>query len=98
MESNELFIPSTITDEVASELRTAYEKLCSIISESNAKNNKAPYLHGIKLEIEMEYNPEFDEDKICECGHSYDRHFDSYEKNEAVGCKYCKCYIFKEKA
>lgn len=43
------------------------------------------------------YNPEFGDDRICECGHQYHRHFDSYNQMDPVGCKYCECYIFKEK-
>jgi hypothetical protein len=33
--------------------------------------------------------------KKCECGHDYHRHFDGYDNNEAVGCKYCGCNHFK---
>ena len=42
------------------------------------------------------YNPKFGDDKVCKCGHSYDRHFDSYEDMAAVGCKYCQCFDFEE--
>jgi len=42
------------------------------------------------------YDPKFGDDKICECGHPYYRHFDSYEQMRAVGCKYCDCHVFKE--
>jgi hypothetical protein len=34
-------------------------------------------------------------DEICECGHPYHRHFDGYEDNYHIGCKYCECYDFK---
>ncbi len=44
-----------------------------------------------------EYNPNFGDDKICECGHTYYRHFDSYEGMSPVGCKYCGCQEFKLK-
>lgn len=30
------------------------------------------------------------------CGHPYHRHFDGYEDNEEVGCKYCSCRTFVE--
>lgn len=49
-----------------------------------------PYVRG-------KYNPKYGDNKICECGHTYDRHFDSYEDNYPCGCKYCRCYKFKEK-
>lgn len=55
-----------------------------------------PYLKEEKIVIEYKYNPKFGDDKICKCGHSYYRHFDSYEQMEPVGCKYCECYDFEE--
>jgi hypothetical protein len=44
------------------------------------------------------YDPEFGDDRICECDHSYYRHFDSYDNMRPVGCKYCQCYKFKEQS
>jgi hypothetical protein len=44
-----------------------------------------------------QYNPDFGDDKICECGHTYYRHFDTYEGMAPVGCKYCGCKEFKLK-
>jgi hypothetical protein len=41
------------------------------------------------------YNPKFGDYKECECGHDYHRHFDGYDNNEAVGCKYCICFNVK---
>jgi len=57
-----------------------------------------PYKKGIILSLEKEWNPEYDQNSICECGHSYYRHFDSYENMDSVGCKYCGCYDFKIKS
>lgn len=31
-----------------------------------------------------------------ECGHPYERHFDGFENNREVGCKYCQCHKFQE--
>lgn len=42
------------------------------------------------------YNPAYGDDRLCICGHPYYRHFDSYEDNAPVGCKYCSCYTFTE--
>jgi hypothetical protein len=36
-----------------------------------------------------------DQESICRCGHSYRRHFDSYEGMSNVGCKYCFCRRFE---
>jgi hypothetical protein len=53
-----------------------------------------PYI--IKHIEVLSYNPEYGDNRICECGHTYDRHFDSYEDMEPIGCKYCGCYEFVE--
>lgn len=55
-----------------------------------------PYIESYDVVTNVLYNPAYGDDKICECGHSYVRHFDPYENMEAVGCKYCQCYEFKE--
>ena len=46
-----------------------------------------PYIDG-------KYNPNYGDDKKCECGHDYYRHFDTYEDMLPVGCKYCECRRF----
>ena len=60
-------------------------------------DSKSPYLFKIKVERERLYNPEYGDNRECECGHAYHRHFDSYEDMYNVGCKYCGCNDFKEK-
>lgn len=57
-----------------------------------------PYLYETITTIVAKYNPKYGNDRICECGHPYHRHFDSYEDMEPVGCKYCDCWTFKEAA
>lgn len=39
------------------------------------------------------YDPTYGDNRDCECGHSYERHFDSHDDMSPVGCKYCgwKC-------
>lgn len=51
--------------------------------------NAEPYING-------EYNPEYGDNRLCKCGHTYDRHFDSYDDMYPVGCKYCACSKFEE--
>lgn len=51
-----------------------------------------PYL--LRTEIVKEFNPNYPRDTECICGHPYHRHFDGYEGNAPVGCKYCACYEF----
>jgi hypothetical protein len=56
----------------------------------------SPYLEEIVTTVVRKYNPEYGDDRVCECGHTYYRHFDPFEEMYAVGCKYCECRIFKE--
>ena len=45
----------------------------------------------------LPYDPNFGDTRVCRCGHHYYRHFDGYDDNRAVGCKYCPCDIFVER-
>lgn len=56
-----------------------------------------PYIITERIVIDMEYNPNYGDHRKCTCGHDYERHFDSYENMEPVGCKYCGCFEFVEK-
>lgn len=42
------------------------------------------------------WNPKFEPQALCGCGHPYERHFDGYEGNAAIGCKYCMCELWHE--
>jgi hypothetical protein len=67
------------------------------ISSTVIKNGKdTPYIETevVVKAIFREYNPEYGDDKLCKCGHSYYRHFDAYEGMAPVGCKYCQCDEF----
>ena len=61
-------------------------------------NNEKPYITEIKIITQKikKYNPNYGDDRLCECGHTYYRHFDSWKNMENVGCKYCPCYDFQE--
>ena len=54
-------------------------------------------VEAIDVELPPVYDKNFGDDKVCECGHPYYRHFDSYDDMEPVGCKYCDCDVFREK-
>lgn len=41
------------------------------------------------------YDPKFGDERVCECGHTYERHFDWME-DYRPGCKYCPCIDFQE--
>jgi len=53
-----------------------------------------PYLTRQRLTTERLFNPAYDRDRTCKCGHPYYRHFDTHEDMLAVGCKYCGCVGF----
>ena len=58
--------------------------------------SESPYIKETVVTIVCKYNPKFGDSRVCRCGHTYYRHFDSYENMEACGCKYCYCSTFVE--
>ena len=77
------YISAEIVDE---------QKLISI----GRPESEVPYLIT-KITVvgyRKQYNPNYGDDKLCKCGHTYYRHFDSYGGMAAVGCKYCCCDEF----
>jgi len=61
-------------------------------------NEEKPYITKRISRIVKLYNENYGDNRICECGHPYHRHFDPFEdeNHQAVGCKYCCCHVFKE--
>jgi hypothetical protein len=66
-----------------------------ILMKKLVDNYEKNELVTFSVNVHKEYNPHFGDDRECQCGHSYYRHFDSYEGMEACGCKYCGCQCFK---
>jgi hypothetical protein len=65
--------------------------------KTKAKKEKPYIVKKVVVREELRsYNPKYGDDRVCRCGHSYYRHFDSYDNMEPVGCKYCHCFDFKE--
>lgn len=62
--------------------------------EARLGDSESPYIYKPFTSQEAYYNPKYDSNAPCQCGHPYYRHFDSYEDNAPVGCKYCDCYEF----
>ncbi len=62
----------------------------------NETDPSLPYHITYNIEQVRQYNPQYGDSRKCVCGHSYYRHFDSYENNSPVGCKYCQCFTFEE--
>lgn len=48
--------------------------------------------HYVSCANEIEYDPQFGDDKLCLCGDPYYRHFDTYDDMAPIGCKYCCHY------
>ena len=78
------------------------------IKEENKKNRKRAKRYKkkwISLYIPMKdrqaqsykfkYDPNYGDANKCICGHSYYRHFDSYDNMRPIGCKYCGCSRFE---
>lgn len=42
------------------------------------------------------YDKKFGDDRVCQCGHTYIRHFD-WGDEYRLGCKYCDCQKFVER-
>jgi hypothetical protein len=59
-------------------------------------NNEKPYIVQFITTAVYKYNPNYGDDRICQCGHVYYRHFDSWDEMAHVGCKYCWCHDFQE--
>ena len=60
------------------------------------KKKEKPYIEKKQVVVTRHYNPKFGNDKPCGCGHSYYRHFDSYDNMFPCGCKYCDCTTWHE--
>ena len=60
--------------------------------------DEKPYIEREVTMTLREYNPKFGDERVCQCGHVYYRHFDSYAGMDDVGCKYCECGTFVEVA
>ena len=74
-----------------------YRVVSDLKFEDIPKDDDAPYYYNHNISVDEKYNPNYGDNRECECGHPYYRHFDSYEDMWAVGCKYCSCHMFKEK-
>ena len=77
------------------EVNTQLEYFYGIFSKGQLNSKKKPYLEVTV--VLRKYNPEYGDNRVCECGHIYERHFDSYDDMRDVGCKYCGCCDFKER-
>jgi len=60
------------------------------------RKQEPTYLTTEETIIHHNYNPNYGDERVCKCGHSYYRHFDTFDEMNSVGCKYCPCNNFVE--
>lgn len=83
-----------ITEETYLEMKKLIaEYECDQLNKQETEN---PYLETVTIKVDIKYNDKYGDDRECKCGHAYYRHFDTYEDMEAIGCKYCQCFLFDE--
>lgn len=86
------------TFEVLDQYETDYSMYDNWRAKLIIKHSDGSFYEAIINPVNDWYDSGFGDDKKCECGHEYYRHFDSYSHMmESVGCKYCQCYTFQEK-
>lgn len=77
------------------------QKLVDVYNITSAKLSKQPTISKIEISFTENFNPDYDQDAECICGHTYDRHFDGYDFDSGwescVSCKYCRCREFTPK-
>lgn len=84
----------TVQDFILKNLKSTLNNLKTTANNVVTPVNDKPYIETVTRNFE--YNPNYGDNRICKCGHAYYRHFDSYEDNANVGCKYCQCHDFEE--
>jgi len=89
-----------VTLKVLRQTRALYDDDPAVLPiEKSTVNCKASGLFPIDPAwLIPKYDPKYGDSRVCKCGHPYYRHFDSYEDNAPVGCKYCHgdCLTFRE--
>ena len=68
--------------------------------EGHFPKGEAPKVDIIVFEMHdvgVAWDKDHDQDAKCECGHTYERHFDTGENMRGVGCKYGECDTFRSK-
>lgn len=60
-------------------------------------NDENPYLEKTFTVTSKQYNPNYGDDRICECDHRYIKHFELLDIPIPSPCKLCGCESFNEK-
>jgi len=78
------------------EYEVTFKKRFKVREDQNPADIGKNYIETMGFEVvstELVYDPTYGDDVLCECGHAYYRHFDTYEDMRPVGCKYCGMYV-----
>lgn len=86
-----------INEETYNKMKTLIKEYESNLGKETLDKVEEPYIIETRVDVIKKFNPDYDGEAICKCGHTYYRHFDTYEDMENVGCKYCRCFNFKLK-
>lgn len=89
-------IPAGPQDSVWIKVYEALDVLRSMAREAETVDDGKPYIDVKQTEHRRCYNSKYGDDRVCQCGHKYYRHFDTYEDMRDIGCKYCPCDTFEE--
>jgi hypothetical protein len=71
--------------------KETYKQMKVLITEFEKGNDNTiqyPYIKTEVVNLEIKYNKNYGDDRLCKCGHTYYRHFDTYDNMEVIGCKY----------
>lgn len=89
-----------MNDYEPSDFIDAIDQADTIIEADREQGEKMkeekPYIVETITMQKKKYNPNYGDNRMCVCGHTYYRHFDPWDDMEAVGCKYCGCEEFIE--
>jgi len=69
-------------------------KIFRLLQELEDLKIQKPYIETYRLTLQKEYDPNFGDQKVCQCGHNYDMHFPAFSK-KITSCKFCNCRIFQ---
>lgn len=70
------------------------EVLAQFVIDYGLTNDFIEYAKEWVRNPSIVYDPLYGDNKLCICGHAYDRHFDSHDNMFPLGCKYCNCDKF----
>jgi len=94
-ENGEYLIPIDLPVDVIATLAIAAHEERMTLNEFLV-TKITEYCKQVIEECRTKYNPNFGDDRTCNCGHPYYRHFDTYEEMFPCGCKYCECGTYTE--